>query len=171
MGPISRAQGQAFAASKQAYAGGDGEEAHNLSMQGKEHQRKRDQLNAEAAQWIFQGEGGRATDRARPLADSDWAFVAWRREQQGPAGGLGGLARSLRTGSDRIYRARDQGACESGPESATRFPDGTRFLDAPPAHAPCRTAARAGSPSSASSSAKATTLPRTSPKSSPRSRP
>jgi hypothetical protein len=32
---------------------GDGEEAHNLSVQGKTHQRNRDQLNAEAAQWIF----------------------------------------------------------------------------------------------------------------------
>ncbi|POY72362.1 hypothetical protein BMF94_4665 [Rhodotorula taiwanensis] len=45
--------GQAFTASKQAYAAGDGEEAHNLSMQGKQHQRNKDQLNAEAAQWIF----------------------------------------------------------------------------------------------------------------------
>ena len=48
-------QGQAFTASKQAYAAGDGEEAHNLSVQGKTHQRNRDQLNAEAAQWIFNG--------------------------------------------------------------------------------------------------------------------
>lgn len=48
-------QGQAFSASKQAYAAGDGEEAHNLSVKGKTHQRNRDQLNAEAAQWIFTG--------------------------------------------------------------------------------------------------------------------
>lgn len=48
-------QGRAFAASKQAYAAGDGEEARNLSLVGKTHQQNRDQLNAEAAEWIFNG--------------------------------------------------------------------------------------------------------------------
>ncbi|GAA5867833.1 hypothetical protein JCM3774_005873 [Rhodotorula dairenensis] len=58
--------GQAFTASKQAYAAGDGEEAHNLSMQGKTHQRNRDQLNAEAAQWIFD-----ENNRAQPVGSVD----------------------------------------------------------------------------------------------------
>lgn len=52
--------GQCFSQSKQAYSSGDGERAHELSMQGKEHQRKRDELNDQAAQWIFNGQSGSA---------------------------------------------------------------------------------------------------------------
>ncbi|TKA53759.1 hypothetical protein B0A53_03801 [Rhodotorula sp. CCFEE 5036] len=58
--------GQAFTASKQAYAAGDGEEAHNLSVQGKTHQRNRDQLNAEAAQWIFN-----ENNKSQPIGSVD----------------------------------------------------------------------------------------------------
>lgn len=50
--------GQCFSQSKQAYSSGDGERAHQLSMQGKEHQRKRDELNDQAAQWIYNGQYG-----------------------------------------------------------------------------------------------------------------
>lgn len=47
--------GKAFTASKQAYNAGDGGRAHDLSMEGKEHQRKRDQYNDQAANWIYTG--------------------------------------------------------------------------------------------------------------------
>ncbi|KDE04323.1 hypothetical protein MVLG_05204 [Microbotryum lychnidis-dioicae p1A1 Lamole] len=45
--------GRAFSASKQAYASGDGGRAHDLSVEGKEHQRLKEQYNDQAAQWIF----------------------------------------------------------------------------------------------------------------------
>ncbi|ORY89046.1 hypothetical protein BCR35DRAFT_288343 [Leucosporidium creatinivorum] len=45
--------GKAFAASKQAYSAGDGGRAHDLSIEGKEHQRLKEQYNDQAAQWIF----------------------------------------------------------------------------------------------------------------------
>ncbi|SCZ88967.1 BZ3500_MvSof-1268-A1-R1_Chr1-1g00861 [Microbotryum saponariae] len=45
--------GKAFSASKQAYASGDGGRAHDLSVEGKEHQRLKEQYNDQAAQWIF----------------------------------------------------------------------------------------------------------------------
>ena len=38
-------QGKAFSASKQAYSSGDGGRAHELSMEGKEHQRKKDDVH------------------------------------------------------------------------------------------------------------------------------
>ncbi|BGP50473.1 hypothetical protein JCM10450v2_006392 [Rhodotorula kratochvilovae] len=44
---------KAFAASKQAYAAGDGGAAHDLSLEGKEHQRNKDRYNDEAAAWIY----------------------------------------------------------------------------------------------------------------------
>ncbi|GAA6049287.1 hypothetical protein JCM3770_005923 [Rhodotorula araucariae] len=44
---------KAFAASKQAYAAGDGGRAHDLSLEGKEHQRNKDRYNDDAAAWIF----------------------------------------------------------------------------------------------------------------------
>ncbi|GAA5866390.1 hypothetical protein JCM1840_001298 [Sporobolomyces johnsonii] len=44
---------KAFSESKQAYASGRGGDAHDLSMEGKEHQRNKDRYNAEAAEWIF----------------------------------------------------------------------------------------------------------------------
>ena len=46
-------QGKAFAASKQAYASGDGGRAHDLSAEGKQHQANKERLNLQAAQWIF----------------------------------------------------------------------------------------------------------------------
>ncbi|BGP18647.1 hypothetical protein JCM10213_002892 [Rhodosporidiobolus nylandii] len=45
---------KAFASSKQAYSSGNGGAAHELSQQGKEHQRNKDRFNAEAAEWIYQ---------------------------------------------------------------------------------------------------------------------
>ncbi|WVQ74424.1 hypothetical protein IAR50_004025 [Cryptococcus sp. DSM 104548] len=42
-----------FAASQTAYKSGDGAEAHNLSVQGKSHQKKQDDLDDQAAAWIF----------------------------------------------------------------------------------------------------------------------
>ncbi|GAA5823740.1 hypothetical protein JCM11251_003275 [Rhodosporidiobolus azoricus] len=45
---------KAFSSSKQAYATGNGEAAHDLSQEGKQHQREKDRLNGEAAEWIFQ---------------------------------------------------------------------------------------------------------------------
>ncbi|KAF5386058.1 hypothetical protein D9615_002469 [Tricholomella constricta] len=42
-----------FEQSHQAYARGDGAEAKTLSNRGKEHQRKREALNKQAADWIF----------------------------------------------------------------------------------------------------------------------
>ena len=48
-------QAKAFAGSKQAYSAGDGGRAHDLSIEGKEHQRLKDQYNDQAANWIFNG--------------------------------------------------------------------------------------------------------------------
>lgn len=48
-------QGQCFEASRNAYSSGDGGRAHDLSMEGKQHQREKDRLNAEAAEWIYRG--------------------------------------------------------------------------------------------------------------------
>ncbi|OCF32479.1 cytoplasmic protein [Kwoniella heveanensis BCC8398] len=42
-----------FAESQQAYQSGDGARAHDLSVQGKEHQRKQDELDDQAGAWIF----------------------------------------------------------------------------------------------------------------------
>ncbi|WWC72848.1 uncharacterized protein I206_106812 [Kwoniella pini CBS 10737] len=42
-----------FAQSQQAYQSGDGERAHELSVQGKSHQKKQDDLDDEASSWIF----------------------------------------------------------------------------------------------------------------------
>ncbi|GAA6011219.1 hypothetical protein JCM11491_006761 [Sporobolomyces phaffii] len=42
-----------FADSQRAYTSGDGNAAHNLSLEGKEHQRMKEQYNDQAAQWIF----------------------------------------------------------------------------------------------------------------------
>lgn len=54
----ARAQAKAFSASKQAYTAGDGASAHDLSVQGKEHQRNKDRYNDQAAAWIFNGAFG-----------------------------------------------------------------------------------------------------------------
>jgi hypothetical protein len=51
--PLHLKQGKAFSASKQAYSAGDGGRAHDLSIEGKEHQRLKDQYNDQAASWIF----------------------------------------------------------------------------------------------------------------------
>jgi hypothetical protein len=45
-----------FEQSHQAYSGGDGAKAKELSNNGKEHQRKMEALNKEASDWIFIGE-------------------------------------------------------------------------------------------------------------------
>ncbi|WVF65287.1 hypothetical protein IAT40_000011 [Kwoniella sp. CBS 6097] len=42
-----------FAESQQAYQSGDGARAHDLSVQGKEHQRKQDELDDQAGAWIY----------------------------------------------------------------------------------------------------------------------
>ncbi|WWC63749.1 uncharacterized protein I303_106354 [Kwoniella dejecticola CBS 10117] len=42
-----------FAQSQQAYQSGDGERAHELSVQGKSHQKRQDELDDEASAWIF----------------------------------------------------------------------------------------------------------------------
>ncbi|ORY28824.1 hypothetical protein BCR39DRAFT_559388 [Naematelia encephala] len=42
-----------FAQSQQAYQSGDGERAHELSMEGKQHQQRQDELDDQASQWIF----------------------------------------------------------------------------------------------------------------------
>ncbi|WVW79636.1 hypothetical protein I302_101605 [Kwoniella bestiolae CBS 10118] len=42
-----------FAESQSAYQSGDGARAHELSQQGKSHQRKQDELDDEASAWIF----------------------------------------------------------------------------------------------------------------------
>ncbi|OXH30344.1 cytoplasmic protein [Cryptococcus neoformans] len=42
-----------FAASQAAYQAGDGAKAHELSVQGKAHQRTQDQLDDQASAWIF----------------------------------------------------------------------------------------------------------------------
>jgi hypothetical protein len=34
---------------------GDGERAHDLSVEGKEHQKKQDELDDQASSWIFSG--------------------------------------------------------------------------------------------------------------------
>lgn len=48
-------QGQCFQKSKAAYNAGDGAQAKNLSEEGHMHQQRKDQLNHEAASWIFNG--------------------------------------------------------------------------------------------------------------------
>lgn len=42
-------------AARQAYAARHGKKARSLITKGKAHQRERDQLNAEAAQYIYDG--------------------------------------------------------------------------------------------------------------------
>ncbi|WWD21271.1 hypothetical protein CI109_105755 [Kwoniella shandongensis] len=42
-----------FAESQQAYQSGDGARAHELSVEGKQHQAKQDQLDDQASAWIF----------------------------------------------------------------------------------------------------------------------
>ncbi|GAA5963438.1 hypothetical protein JCM3765_003072 [Sporobolomyces pararoseus] len=44
---------KSFSDSQKAYQSGDGNSAHNLSLQGKEHQRLKDMYNDQAAEWIF----------------------------------------------------------------------------------------------------------------------
>jgi len=44
---------QCFDAASRAYNSGEGGDAKNLSNEGHAHQRRRDQLNDEAADWIF----------------------------------------------------------------------------------------------------------------------
>lgn len=46
-------QGKAYSASKQAYSSGNGGRAHELSMEGKQHQANKDRLNLQAAEYIF----------------------------------------------------------------------------------------------------------------------
>ncbi|KAK4050754.1 hypothetical protein OIO90_004976 [Microbotryomycetes sp. JL221] len=58
--------GQAFSASKQAYASGDGARAHDLSIQGKEHQRLKEMYNDQAADWIF-----KANNQTQPFGTID----------------------------------------------------------------------------------------------------
>jgi hypothetical protein len=48
-------QGKAFDESKRAYSSGDGARAKQLSNEGHEHQRKKDNLNKQAAEWIYNG--------------------------------------------------------------------------------------------------------------------
>lgn len=56
-----------FADSQAAYKSGNGARAKELSNQGKAHQAKQDQMDDQAAAWIFQGEciSPRSTRRAR----------------------------------------------------------------------------------------------------------
>lgn len=46
---------KSFQESHEAYARGDGAAAKELSNKGKEHQRKMEQLNKQASDWIFVG--------------------------------------------------------------------------------------------------------------------
>lgn len=46
---------QCFQESHDAYARGDGAGAKDLSNQGKDHQRKMEQLNKQASDWIYLG--------------------------------------------------------------------------------------------------------------------
>lgn len=45
--------GQAFDAASDAYQSGDGARAKDLSNEGKAHQRRKEELNDQAADWIF----------------------------------------------------------------------------------------------------------------------
>ena len=45
-----------FQESHEAYAGGDGARAKELSNEGKRHQAEMERLNKEASEWIFIGE-------------------------------------------------------------------------------------------------------------------
>lgn len=45
--------GQAFDAASEAYKSGDGARAKELSNEGKAHQRRKEELNDQAADWIF----------------------------------------------------------------------------------------------------------------------
>jgi hypothetical protein len=44
-----------FEESHQAYANGDGARAKELSNRGKEHQKRMEELNKQASEWIFVG--------------------------------------------------------------------------------------------------------------------
>lgn len=46
---------QCFERSHQAYAGGDGARAKELSVEGKRHQQEMERLNREASEWIYVG--------------------------------------------------------------------------------------------------------------------
>jgi hypothetical protein len=45
---------RSFAASRAAYAGGDGAEAKRLSEEGKRHKAEMERFDKEASNWIFQ---------------------------------------------------------------------------------------------------------------------
>lgn len=47
--------GKAFSNSKIAYSSGDGARAKNLSTEGREHQRRKEDFNNQAMEWIFNG--------------------------------------------------------------------------------------------------------------------
>lgn len=48
-------QGKCFSQSKEAYNSGDGAKAKSLSLEGKDHQRRKNEFNGKAAQWIYNG--------------------------------------------------------------------------------------------------------------------
>ena len=50
------AMARCFQESHEAYAGGDGARAKELSNEGKRHQAEMERLNKEASEWIFIGE-------------------------------------------------------------------------------------------------------------------
>ncbi|KAM0754360.1 DUF1771-domain-containing protein [Meredithblackwellia eburnea MCA 4105] len=58
--------GKAFNASKQAYSSGDGARAKQLSNEGHEHQRKKDDYNQQAANWIYN-----ENNKRQPLGSID----------------------------------------------------------------------------------------------------
>ncbi|GAA5897388.1 uncharacterized protein JCM6883_006684 [Sporobolomyces salmoneus] len=55
-----------FADSQRAYQSGSGESAHQLSLEGKQHQRLKDEYNDQAAEWIF-----RENNRVQPNGSID----------------------------------------------------------------------------------------------------
>ena len=52
--------GRCFEESKRAYTSGDGAKAKTLSIEGKEHKARMEQLNTEASAWIYASESRRA---------------------------------------------------------------------------------------------------------------
>ena len=57
---------QAFGSASRAHGSGDGGAAKHFSNQGHQHQKRKDQLNREAADWIF-----RANNRVQTLGSID----------------------------------------------------------------------------------------------------
>ena len=99
-------------AARQARAARAVAKARSLSAKGKTHQRNRDQLNAQAAQYIFDGGSVLLLIDSRMMLRSVHSLMIKEpvhRKQQAAADGVGGPARITRTRSNQVHTSSYQG--------------------------------------------------------------